>query len=213
MTSIDYSKSSEIENLSIPKNVTIIGCGGTGAWAALYAAIAGVSRIIIFDNALVDNTGLARLPFVPTKIGMKKVDAVTSLVRDYRPEIVVEAYDRYFEVPNDVGLIAGPILNCSDSPEFVKSLSEYAAQNSLRHIFAPYAGLSAAVMEQCPSNLSLDGTAGYWVGSSALAAALAVTAAFGNSFNYIVDPAIKLSSIKSIDWTKSMDYVAGAGQC
>jgi hypothetical protein len=188
MPIINYSKAAKVKALRVPKAITIVGCGGTGSWAALFAAIAGVSRLVMFDDAKVTSTGLARLPFTPGRIGMPKVAALTALIRDYRPDIAVEAHEARFNIARDGRRIVGPLLNCSDSPAFARRLSVYAGQKGIRHVFAPYSGLTAGVFDHVPQGLKLDGTAGYWCGSSALAGALAITSVCGRAFNVVVDP-------------------------
>ncbi len=188
MPKVNYSKAKKISGLHVPASATILGCGGTGAWAGLFSAIAGVKKLVLFDNAVVTETGLARLPFTPSRLGELKVRALETLVKDFRPDIEVEAYPRLFRLGADEKLISGSLLNCSDDATFSKKLSEMAARRKIRLVFAPYSGLVAGVLSRCPSDFKVDGTDGVWTGSAALAGALAVTAAFGPAFETIVNP-------------------------
>lgn len=188
MPKIDYSKTKLIKELSVPERVTVIGCGGTGAWIALLAVLSGVTRISLFDDAVVSDTGLSRLPLTPSQLGCSKVEAVAAVLREYRPKIEIEVHKRLFRLDSDSQLLDGTIFICSDSAAFVKRFGEYAANAKLRYFFAPYCGLAAGVFTKVPDGLTLDGSGGAWVGGAALAASLAVTSAFGTPFDLVVDP-------------------------
>jgi len=59
-TSIDYSLQTKISGLHIPDVITVSGCGGFGSWPALFAALSGVKKLVVFDPAQIDSLDLAR---------------------------------------------------------------------------------------------------------------------------------------------------------
>ena len=135
MSNIDYSKANSIGQLRIPDSISVIGCGGTGAWVSLFSAIAGVNHIDLYDDAVVTHTGLSRLPFTTSELGMPKVEALANLLRTFRPEIHIETYNRLFVMGEDNSSLKAIVFNCSDSANFAKELSDYATQTNIKHFF------------------------------------------------------------------------------
>jgi molybdopterin/thiamine biosynthesis adenylyltransferase len=185
----DYQRSDWINDLQIPVSATIVGTGGTGAWVALFAALAGCSNLVLFDRSSVRATDIARLPIEPNELGKSKVEAVKNTILRYRPDCQVNVYKRKFIIGEDESLITGVLFNCADDMQAARYLAEYSSIHDIRYVTAPYAGLAAAVYNYCPENHFMSGKPEpTWIGSCTLAAALAVTSAFGKSFNTIVCP-------------------------
>ena len=75
--------------------VLVIGAGGLGAPAILYLAAAGVGRIGIVDDDVVDNSNLQRqVIHTDTRIGMPKVFSAQAAVLDQNPHAEVFPYHR-----------------------------------------------------------------------------------------------------------------------
>jgi len=59
-------------DLHIPQSVAIIGCGGVGAWVAVFLALAGVHTLYLWDGDEVSETNLNRLPLGPYYLNQNK---------------------------------------------------------------------------------------------------------------------------------------------
>jgi len=96
----------------------IVGAGGLGSPAALYLAAAGVGRIGIVDDDVVDVSNLQRQVLHGTsQIGRPKVDSAVERLRDLNPYIKIERYLDSFTQYNAEEIAAGYdlLLDCSDN--------------------------------------------------------------------------------------------------
>jgi molybdopterin/thiamine biosynthesis adenylyltransferase len=74
-------------------SVLVVGAGGLGSPAALYLAAAGVGRLGIVDDDLVDETNLQRQVLHSTAaLGQPKVESAGRRVRELNPDVEVVAY-------------------------------------------------------------------------------------------------------------------------
>jgi molybdopterin/thiamine biosynthesis adenylyltransferase/rhodanese-related sulfurtransferase len=96
----------------------VIGAGGLGSPVALYLAAAGVGRIGIVDNDVVDASNLQRQVLYGTAmLGRAKVESARQRLLDLNPHIQVDAYNEPFTASN-ARQIAAPyqvIVDCSDN--------------------------------------------------------------------------------------------------
>jgi len=96
----------------------VIGAGGLGSPAALYLASAGVGRITLVDDDVVDLTNLQRqILHTTARVGQPKAESGREALRQINPEIEVIALR---ERANDARLAqlvqgAGVVLDCSDN--------------------------------------------------------------------------------------------------
>jgi molybdopterin/thiamine biosynthesis adenylyltransferase len=110
---------SELAQLALrDASVLVIGAGALGSPVALYLAGAGVGRIGIADDDIVEVSNLHRqhLHFTPDA-GVPKAESAAAKLRYLNPEIIVEAYQVRVEEANAAGLVAGQdlVVDCSDS--------------------------------------------------------------------------------------------------
>lgn len=69
----------------------IVGAGGLGSPAAMYLGAAGVGRIILVDDDVVDLTNLQRqVAHTTARVDMPKVDSAALTVQAINPEIQIE---------------------------------------------------------------------------------------------------------------------------
>lgn len=68
--------------LTIPQSVTIIGCGGVGAWIAEFLALARVPRLLLWDMAAVSENNLNRLPLSRRYLGINKALALKQMLNE-----------------------------------------------------------------------------------------------------------------------------------
>ncbi len=99
-------------------SVLVIGAGALGAPVALYLAGAGVGRIGILDDDVVELSNLHRqlLHFTPD-LGAAKAESAAAKLRYLNPDVVVEPYQVRAEDGNASALVEGKdlVVDCSDS--------------------------------------------------------------------------------------------------
>jgi sulfur-carrier protein adenylyltransferase/sulfurtransferase len=89
-------------------SVLIVGAGGLGSPAALYLAAAGVGRIGLLDDDVVEISNLHRQILHGTaSAGLKKVDSAQGRLAGLNPEVEVEAHPVRLTRANASELIAG----------------------------------------------------------------------------------------------------------
>ncbi|MCF7986012.1 MAG: molybdopterin-synthase adenylyltransferase MoeB [Methylovulum sp.] len=99
-------------------NVLIVGAGGLGSPASMYLAAAGVGKLTIYDNDVVDLSNLQRqIAHHTPDIGVDKVISSQQTLNKLNPEVDVRAIKQRltgdlldFEVKN-----ADVVLDCSDN--------------------------------------------------------------------------------------------------
>lgn len=102
----------------LQSRVLIVGAGGLGCPAALYLAAAGVGRIILCDDDVVELSNLQRqIGHRNASLGMAKTASLAAQLRQLNPALdVVEASQR-LTVDNALPWIeqADVVLDCSDN--------------------------------------------------------------------------------------------------
>ena len=82
-------------------NVLVVGAGGLGSPAALYLAAAGIGRLGIVDDDLVDESNLQRQVLHSTAaLGEPKVESAERRVRGLNPDVEVVAYRERLSADN-----------------------------------------------------------------------------------------------------------------
>lgn len=102
----------------LSSHALVIGAGGLGSPAALYLASAGVGRITLVDDDVVDLTNLQRqVAHTTARVGQPKVQSAAQAMADINPEVQVRAV----RARADAGLLddlvaqADVVLDCSDN--------------------------------------------------------------------------------------------------
>jgi molybdopterin/thiamine biosynthesis adenylyltransferase len=173
---MDYSRQQMIEGLTIPKIVSIVGCGGTGAWVALKLAMSGTEEIILFDDDIVEESNLARLPYSRASIGNTKLDSLyREIIRIRSPR--VECHNTKIDSPEKCVLLRGVVFCCTDNIQSQQLICAYCRKNNLRYQRVGYDGTTLCVTRSFPLTLDDPSTipAGYevtpsWVVPASLAA-------------------------------------------
>jgi molybdopterin/thiamine biosynthesis adenylyltransferase/rhodanese-related sulfurtransferase len=82
-------------------SVLVVGAGGLGSPAALYLAAAGIGRLGIVDDDLVDESNLQRQVLHSTAaLGEPKVESAERRVRELNPDVEVVAYRERLSTDN-----------------------------------------------------------------------------------------------------------------
>lgn len=82
-------------NLTLPKAVAVVGCGGVGSWLALTLALAGVKCLWLFDHDVVSSSNLNRLPVLVTDEGKPKTEAIKFIITQLRPDCEIYCMGRW----------------------------------------------------------------------------------------------------------------------
>jgi sulfur carrier protein ThiS adenylyltransferase len=99
--------------------VAIAGLGGLGSNIAVSLARLGVGELLLVDHDAVELSNLNRQSYFIPHLGMKKTDALKSLLADINPFINVKTVDAYVTEDNAVDLFNGYNIVCEafDNPE------------------------------------------------------------------------------------------------
>ncbi|MBI3328901.1 MAG: molybdopterin-synthase adenylyltransferase MoeB [Nitrospinae bacterium] len=86
--------------------VLVVGAGGLGSPVAFYLAAAGVGKIGIVDNDVVDISNLQRqILHTTADIGRKKVESARETLRELNPNLEVVPYDLRLNASNVLDVI------------------------------------------------------------------------------------------------------------
>ena len=112
MVDIMYDRQASL-GIKPPNEVSIIGCGGVGAWAGIDLALAGVSKITLFDNDKLEIHNLNRVPFRPEDVGKLKTEVLQKFIKKVRPDTTV--YVRGLLTDISKSLLRGSVIDCTDA--------------------------------------------------------------------------------------------------
>lgn len=104
----------------VAAHALVIGAGGLGCPAALYLASAGIGKLTIVDDDIVDLTNLQRQILHTTeRVGMSKVESAKIGLQQINPEVSVLAVKERLHGQRLSELVAGAnvVLDCSDNFE------------------------------------------------------------------------------------------------
>jgi adenylyltransferase/sulfurtransferase len=100
-------------------SVLIVGAGGLGSPLALYLAAAGVGRIGIVDDDVVELSNLQRqIAHGMGDLGRPKVASAAAAMAAINPDVTVEPHQMRLDAGNVHGLIADYDLVCDGSDNF-----------------------------------------------------------------------------------------------
>src|SRR5512144_1061622 len=116
------------------KSALVVGAGGLGGPAILVLAGAGVERIVVVEDDVVETSNLNRQPlFGEADLGARKAGAAAARVRALYPSIEVEARDERFAPSNAVELARAADVVVDGSDNFAtKFLANDAALRARR---------------------------------------------------------------------------------
>ncbi|MCG3746428.1 HesA/MoeB/ThiF family protein [Vibrio cincinnatiensis] len=100
------------------RSVLLIGCGGLGNAAALYLAAAGVGKLVLADDDLVEESNLARqIGFRTPQIGRAKASALAESLAQLNPECKIRPVNRRMDksLLTLEAALADVVLDCSDN--------------------------------------------------------------------------------------------------
>ena len=105
-------------------SVVLIGVGGIGSPALQYLAGAGIGRLVVVDDDVVDQTNLQRQTiFREDQIGHRKVEVAEVWVREFDSEIEVRWVNDRVTAGNARSLVAGASLVLDGCDNFATRLA------------------------------------------------------------------------------------------
>ena len=99
-------------------SVVIVGAGGLGIPASVYLAAAGVGRIGIVDNDVVELSNLHRQTiYSESDLGRAKVDVLGERLRSVNPHVSVTTHSLKLDSSNALDVLAGyqVVVDCTDN--------------------------------------------------------------------------------------------------
>ncbi|MFB6135516.1 MAG: molybdopterin-synthase adenylyltransferase MoeB [Halobacteriaceae archaeon] len=92
----------------LDSSVLVVGAGGLGAPVLQYLAAAGVGRIGVVDDDVVERSNLQRqVIHADADVGEKKVESARAWVAAHNPDVTVEARDLRLTADNVEDVVAG----------------------------------------------------------------------------------------------------------
>lgn len=103
----------------LASSVLVVGAGGLGSPALLYLAAAGVGRITVVDDDLVDESNLQRQVLHDTSaLGRPKVDSARERLLALNPQLELVTHRVRLDAGNAVELVRGHDVVCDGSDNF-----------------------------------------------------------------------------------------------
>lgn len=114
-------------------HVLVVGLGGVGAYAAEQIARAGIGKMTIIDNDVVNETNKNRqILALDSTVGRPKVEVMAKRIRDINPEIELNPVNVFLKDQAIIDLMAQPfdfIIDAIDTLAPKVFLLYYAVQN------------------------------------------------------------------------------------
>lgn len=125
-------------NLIKNKTILIVGIGGVGGYVLESLVRAGIGKIIIVDNDIVDITNLNRqLISLHSNIGEYKVDVACQRVRDINPNCEIITVNKFLTKDNTIDLFntnIDYIVDACDTIEVKKELIRISINKNIKLI-------------------------------------------------------------------------------
>ncbi|MFH5820988.1 ThiF family adenylyltransferase [Georgenia sp. AZ-5] len=128
--------------------VLVVGAGGLGAPALLYLAAAGVGRLGIVDDDVVDGSNLQRQVIHTTAdVGRPKVDSAAEKIAALAPDVVVDRHHLRLDAANARAVLAGYdlVLDGTDNFPTRYLVADVAAELGLPVVWASILRFDAQV--------------------------------------------------------------------
>jgi len=162
-------------DLNVDHSVTIAGCGGIGAWLAIFAAMSGIKELILFDPDTLDITNLNRLPFPEKWLGKNKAECTKTYIKSIRPDSYIKSFPFPFQ---DLFYTKTDwLVDATDKYKTQLMIQETAKKTKSNYFKVGYDGLHISIHNKVATwGEEHDGytIVPSWVGSPVIVAALAI---------------------------------------
>lgn len=162
------------------RTASIVGCGGTGFWTALLLGMSGVSNLIVIDDGIVEESNLNRLPLHKRELGSIKVDSLSRILHNIRPDILIETHCTRLMTSEDCNILDGVVFCCTDSVKSQQMINAYCVKNNIQYQRVGYDGTFLNVSSAYPLSFNKELPEGYtvtpsWVIPAVVAAGLGIS--------------------------------------
>ena len=118
----DFGDERELQRRLSSARVTVVGCGGLGTWTLAALAAAGVRRLRVVDDDVVELSNFNRqVLYTPAQLGAPKVRATAAWLRAFDERIEVEALERRVDGPAAADAVvqgADALVLTADAPPY-----------------------------------------------------------------------------------------------
>ena len=123
--------------LTVPKKVAVVGCGGIGYWVAKFLAMNGCENLHLYDPDVLEEHNLNRLDIPLRFIGKNKADVTQKAIQSIREDATVYSFPFKF---SDLETGYDWIVDCTDNSESQMTNQEIARKMGARYFKAGYDG-------------------------------------------------------------------------
>jgi molybdopterin/thiamine biosynthesis adenylyltransferase/rhodanese-related sulfurtransferase len=119
--------------------VLVVGAGGLGSPALQYLAAAGVGRIGVMDDDVVDETNLQRQTiFAAHDVGGKKAEIAAAFIQSRNPHVAVDALSTALDAQNarEIVRLYDLVLDCTDRFSTRYLVNDACVLEGRRDVFA-----------------------------------------------------------------------------
>jgi adenylyltransferase/sulfurtransferase len=114
-------------------SVVVIGAGGIGSPALQYLVAAGIGRIVVIDDDVVELSNLQRQTlFATDDVGTAKIDAAAAALARIDPDTVIDRRSIRIDAGNAIDLLRGTDVVLDGSDNFATRLAVADAALALR---------------------------------------------------------------------------------
>ena len=176
-----YERQNRLTGIDIPEIVSVVGCGGTGFWTALFLAMSGVKELILVDPDKLETSNLNRLPLKESTVGMQKAEVVSNFIKTIRGPVRIEEHCRSIYGAEDCAILRGAVFCCTDNLKSQQIICAYCKKNNIPYQRIGYDGTILNVSKAFPLSFEeATDQGGYsvtpsWVVPAVLAAAAGVS--------------------------------------
>lgn len=158
-----YDRQNMIRDLAIPKVASVVGCGGTGFWTAIFLAMSGVEELILVDNDTIQVSNLNRLPLSENCVGTKKTAVIKEFIDEIRKPMRIELHDKRIKKPKDCTILRGVIFCCTDNLKSQQIVCAYCKKNDIPYQRIGYDGTILNVSKAFPLSFEEPTNQGYTI--------------------------------------------------
>ena len=115
--------------------VMVVGCGAVGSFAIEALARSGAGHIIVVDFDKVEESNINRQLFaLDSTIGKTKVEVAKARIRDINPDILVDAFELFFDAETDFDIKPDFVIDAIDNVQSKIALYKWCIKNNIPFI-------------------------------------------------------------------------------
>lgn len=123
-----------VDNLR-QSTVMVVGCGAVGSFAIEALSRSGIGHIILIDFDTVEESNINRQLFaLDSTIGKNKVDIAQSRIHDINPDILVDAYNMFFDENTNIDVKPDFVIDAIDTVQSKIALYKWCTDKNIPFI-------------------------------------------------------------------------------